>query len=658
MNKKELDNLCVAAIRATCIDTVNKAKSGHPGMALGSAPILYTLFTRHLIANPKQPMWFNRDRFVLSAGHASSLLYTMLHLSGYKLSLDDLKSFRQLGSLTPGHPEYKHTQGVDATSGPLGQGIAQAVGVAMAERAVAAQYAEGEKLCNHMTYCLCGDGCLQEGISQEAISFAGAQKLNKLILFYDSNNVTLDGPLAMSNVENQKKRFEASNWNVIEVKDGNNIAAIDRAIVKAKASKDKPTLIIVQTVIGYGSKNQGTCKVHGNPLGMEDGKQAKLSYGFDQPDFTMPRYVYNQFKKTFAARGKEAHKAWEDKFAAYTAKYPEEAAKFVSTMKNDVSTYVYDKGPYYEPGFKDATRNSSQALLNILNKSVFNLVGGSADVAGSVKTAIKGEIDFTPEHREGRNVNFGIREFAMASIQNGMLLHGGLRTYVGCFLVFADYMKNAIRMAAISHLPAIYLFSHDSIAVGEDGPTHQPIEQLAMLRSIPNNYVYRPCDVNELAAAWKLSLESTNHPSCMILTRQNLPLIEGSRSDDVYKGGYVISKERGEKPDFTLIATGSEVALAVEAQQKLLMQNIDVRVVSIPCQELFLAQDASYINSVLGSSYEKRMAIEMLSTFGWHRFAPNVMGIDCYGKSAPADAVIKDFGFTPDEVVRRVLEII
>lgn len=650
------DNLCIAAIRSLIIDGINKANSGHPGMALGSTPILYTLFTKHLVADPENPNWINRDRFVLSAGHASMLLYAMLHVAGYKITIDDIKKFRQLNSITPGHPEVGLTPGVDASAGPLGQGIAQAVGFAMAEQSLRGIYKEGYQFMDHYTYCLCGDGCLEEGISQEAISFAGQQKLNKLILFYDANNVTLDGPLAMSNCEDQKARFKASNWNVIEVKDGNNISEIDRAIKKAKLSQEKPTMILVHTIIGFGSKNQGTSKVHGAPLGADDGKQAKLSYGFDFPEFTMPRSVYNQFKKTFRARGAEAFKAWNEKFESYKNKYPEEAAKFTSTMKNDVSTYVFDKAPYYEPGFKDSTRNSSQAVLNILNKSVFNLIGGSADVAGSVKTAIKGEIDFTPEHREGRNVNFGIREFAMASIQNGILLHGGLRTYVGCFLVFSDYLKPAIRMASLSHLPAIYLFSHDTIAVGEDGPTHQPIEQLAMLRSIPYNYVYRPCDVNELAASWKLSLETTDHPSCLILTRQNLPLIEGSRSDDVYKGGYVISKERGEKPDFTLIATGSEVELAVQAQTKLLAQNIDVRVVSMPCQELFLKQDGNYIKNVLGVPYEKRMAIEMLTTFGWHRFAPHVMGLDEFGRSAPAKDVQNFFNFTSDEIVKRVLE--
>lgn len=652
------DNLCIAAIRSTIIDGINKSKSGHPGMAIGSTPILYTLFTKHLVADPNHPNWINRDRFVLSAGHVSMLLYTMLHVSGYDVTMDDLKNFRQLNSRTPGHPEVGVTPGVDASAGPLGQGIAQAVGFAMAEQMIRNMYPSGYKFMDHYTYVLCGDGCLQEGISQEAISFAGAQKLNKLILFYDCNNVTLDGPLSNSNVEDQKRRFEASNWNVIEIDDGNNIKAIDKAIIKAKKSNEKPTLIIVHTIIGQGSTKQGTCKVHGAPLGVEDGRVAKLSYGFDYPDFTMPKEVYNEFKKTFIARGQKAYSQWNTYFDNYKREYPEDAAKFISVMDNNVKTYVFDKGPYYEPGFKDSTRNSSQAILNIVHSSCFNLVGGSADVAASVMTNVKGNVDFTPSTRSGRNINFGIREFAMGSIENGMLLHGGLRTYGGCFLVFADYMKPAIRMASLSKLPAIYLFSHDTIAVGEDGPTHQPIEQLPMLRSIPDNYVYRPCDVNETAASWKMSLETVDHPSCIILSRQPLPLIEGSRSENVYKGGYVISKERGEKADLTLIATGSEVSLAIEAQQALLLKNIDVRVVSIPCIELFLRQDGNYINEVLGNPYEKRMAIEMCSTFGWHRFAPNVMGIDTFGKSAPAAAVIKDYGFTVDEVVRRVEEIL
>lgn len=653
-----IEQLSVAAIRSLVIDGVNKANSGHPGMALGSAPILYTLYTKHLVSDPTNPNWINRDRFVLSAGHVSMLLYTMLHLGGYKVSMDDIKHFRQLESITPGHPELGVTPGVDASAGPLGQGIAQAVGMAVAEQSLQALYPHGDRIIDHYTYCLCGDGCLQEGISQEAISFAGRQKLNKLILIYDANDVTLDGALELSFHEDVKKRFEASEWNVLEVKDGNDISSIDKAIKKAKKSEEKPTLIIVHTIIGYGSINQGLSKVHGAPLGKEDGLRAKKSYGYNYDEFTIPQEVYDHFKKKFINRGKKAFKEWNGLFNAYALTYPEESAKFVSVMKNDVSTYVYDKGPEFEEGFNEATRKTSQTLLNILNKSVFNLIGGSADVAGSVMTSIKGEVDFTPMTRHGRNINFGIREFAMAAIQNGMLIHGGLRTYAGCFMVFSDYLKPAIRMASLSNLPAIYLFSHDSIAVGEDGPTHQPIEQFAMLRSIPNNYLYRPCDANELKVAWKQSLLSVDHPSCIILSRQNLPLIEGSRSEDVEKGGYIISKERQGEPALTLIATGSEVSLCIEVQKELLMEGIDIRVVSMPCQELFLKQDGAYIKKVLGNNYERRMAVEMASTFGWHRFAPHVMGLDEFGRSAPAKDVINFFKFNKEEVIRRIREII
>ena len=655
---KNIDSLSIAAIRSTAIDTINKAKSGHPGMALGSAPILYTLYTRHLVSDPANPKWFNRDRFVLSAGHASALLYTMLHVAGFKVGMDDLKQFRQLNSITPGHPEVGLTPGVDASAGPLGQGIAQAVGLAMAEEFLRASYPDGNRLVNHYTYALCGDGCLEEGISQEAISFAGRQKLGKLILFYDSNKVTLDGSLEMSFHEDVKKRFEASEWNVYEVEDGNDVEAIDKAIIKAKKSSDKPNLIIVHTVIGYGSVNQGLNKVHGAPLGGEDGKHAKEVYGYDYPDFTIPEEVYDNFKKTFAARGHKAFVEWNEETNLYSARHPEEYAKFLSVLNNNISSYIYDEIPHFEAGFSDATRNTSGQILNLVHKNVFNLIGGSADVAGSVKTAIKGGVDFTPTTRNGRNVNFGIREFAMAAIQNGMLLHGGVRTYVGSFLVFVDYFKAAVRMACLSHLPAIYLLSHDSLAVGEDGPTHQPVEQLAMLRSIPGMYVYRPCDANEVAIAWKQALESTDHPTGIVLSRQNLPLQEGSRSKDALRGGYIISKERGNEPMLTLIATGSEVALAVKAQEQLLMEGIDVRVVSIPCQELFLKQDGAYIKEVLGNDYSRRMVIEMLSPFGWYRFAPHVMGVETFGKSAPASDVIKDFGFTVEEVVRRVKDII
>ena len=649
---KEIDKLSVNAIRATCIDVVNKAKSGHPGMALGSAPILYTLFTKHLIANPKEPMWFNRDRFVLSAGHASSLLYTMLHLSGYEVSLDDLKSFRQLGSLTPGHPEFKHTRGVDATSGPLGQGIAQAVGMAMAERAVAKQYPEGKKLCNHYTYVLCGDGCLQEGLSQEAISLAGHHKLNKLILFYDSNAITLDGGLDLSFSENVKLRFKASNWNVLEVSDGNDIDAIDEAISKAKTSKNKPSLIIVHTVIGYGSAKQGTCKVHGSPLGEEDGAAAKKFYGYNYGAFEIPQEVYDNFKNSFAKRGEDAYKAYVKELEAYKAKHAGAYKKFEKAVNGDVSSYFKGE-PKFDPANNDSTRVSSGKALNELYNKVPFLMGGSADVAGSVMTKIDGGINFTPKTPKGRNVNWGIREFEMAAAQNGMLLHGGLKTYVGAFLVFVDYMKAAVRMAALSKLPAIYLLSHDSLAVGEDGPTHQPIEQLAMLRSIPNVNVLRPADARETYAAWRIALESKETPTALILSRQNLPLL-ASKYKEVDKGAYIISKE-AKKLDATIIATGSEVSLALEAQKELLSKGVDVRVVSMPSTFLFDKQAEEYRKAVIGVSKDKVFAVEMLSSFGWYKYADHVMGIDTFGTSAPAKDAIKAYDFTSEHLVKFVM---
>lgn len=653
MNNKELEKLAVSAIRSTAIDVVNKAKSGHPGMALGSAPIIFTLFSKHLIANPKDPMWINRDRFILSAGHASSLLYTMLHVSGYELSMDDLKSFRQLGSLTPGHPEYKHTKGIDATSGPLGQGIAQAVGVAMAERAVAAQYKDGNKLISHYTYALCGDGCLQEGLSQEAISLAGHHRLNKLILMYDSNNVTLDGGLSLSFSEDVKTRFLASEWDVLEVKDGNDLDAIDKAICKAKESLDKPTLIIVHTIIGYGSEKQGTCKVHGNPLGDEDGAHAKAVYGYDYPAFTIPQEVYDLFKEGFAKRGEAAEEAWKREYTSFSKANPEEIKVFENAFKGNVDAYLSEE-PIFASDNGDSSRVASGKILNDLHHQIPFIMGGSADVAGSVMTKITDGVNFTKETPAGRNINFGIREFAMACAQNGMLLHGGVKTYVGAFLVFSDYMKAAIRMAALSKLPGIYLFSHDSIAVGEDGPTHQPIEQLAMLRSIPNVNVIRPCDSRETYAAWKLALESQDTPTALILSRQGLPMLSSS-IEGVAKGAYVIS-EATKKAEAILVATGSEVSLAIAAQKLLLEKGVDVSVVSMPSTFFFDKQSESYQHKVLSLPKEKIISVEMMSTFGWHKYAGHTYGIDTFGTSAPAKDAIKAFHFLPEDLVAFVLK--
>ena len=655
---KEIQALSIATIRSLCIDMINKANSGHPGMALGSTPILYTLFTKHLVSNPDDPEWINRDRFVLSAGHASDLLYAMLHLCGYGLTIEDIKNFRQVDSLTPGHPEYHWTKGVDATSGPLGQGIAQAAGMAVAEASIAANYTDGKKIMNHYTYVLCGDGCLQEGLSQEAISFAGHQKLNKLILFYDANQVTLDGGLDLSFSEDVRKRFEASGWNTLEVMDGNDVDAIDKAITEAKKSKDKPTMIMVHTIIGYGSAKQGTSKVHGSPLGVEDGRHAKVDvYGFDHEDFYVPEEVRKHFEETFIARGRKAYEQYKKDFEDYRKKHEAEATRFENLQHLDLSKYIPEELPDFVEGSSTSTRVASGKALNAYMLACPMLVGGSADVAGSVMTKLDNGVNFTPDHREGHNVNWGIREFAMGCMQNGMLLHGGIRSYVGCFAVFSDYMKPAIRMAALSRLPGIYLFSHDSIAVGEDGPTHQPIEQLAMLRSIPNVRVIRPADERETYSAWKLALKSTETPTALILSRQNLPLLEGSNDEGVARGAYVVSKEK-KRADLVLIATGSEVSLAIEAQKKLLEKKIDVRVVSMPSWEIFAQQDLEYRKSVLLLPSERRVSVEMLSTFGWGKWAKYHMGIDEFGASGPAKDVFKKFDFTSDRLVKLCEDIL
>lgn len=648
-----IDELAVATIRSLCIDMINKAKSGHPGMALGSAPILYTLFTRHLVSYPKDPEWINRDRFVLSGGHASSLLYSILHLGGYKLSLDNLKNFRQLGSNTPGHPEVGVTPGVDASTGPLGQGLGEAVGLAMAETMIPTLYTKGNKLINHYTYCLCGDGCLQEGISQEAITFAGSQKLNKLIVFYDSNNVTLDGPLALSDDEDVKGRFLAAGWDYLEVNDGNDIEAIDEAIKQAKKSKNKPTLIKVNTIIGYGSLKQGTNKVHGAPLGEEDGKQAKVEcYHFDHPDFFIPEEVRQYFADTLYKRGEKAYNEYNKMFEKYTSSYPEEAARFIAFRDNDYSGYLPETLPEFEVGKVKATRNASGEALNQYTEALPNLFGGSADVASSVQTVIKNGVNYSPEHREGRTICYGIRELAMTAIANGLLLHKGLRTYVGSFFVFSDYLKPAIRLACMMRLPMIYLFSHDSIAVGEDGPTHQPVEQLAMLRSLPHLNVIRPCDDKETYGAWQIALKSKDTPTVILLSRQGLPTLKESDPEKVEKGAYVVSDRKN--PQYVIIATGSEVDLALKAQAKLDEEKIAVRIVSMPCTELFDQQNEKYKKQILPLGKDKTISLEMLSTFGWGKYADHNYGVDDFGASAKAADIINARHFDVESFVNYV----
>lgn len=652
---KNIDELCVASIRATCIDTINNSKSGHPGACLGMAPMVYELYKDFVISNPFQPNWINRDRVVLSAGHASALLYTMLHLCSYDISIDDLQEFRQYGSKTPGHPEIGVTPGVDAGSGPLGQGIAQAVGMAMAETMLAAQY--GSKLYNHYTYCICGDGCLEEGISQEAISFAGLHRLNKLILLYDSNDITLDGALRNSSDEDVATRFLAAHWNVLYVKDGNNLSKIKKAISNAQMSLDKPTLIIVKTIIGYGSKNQGTNKVHGAPLGEEDGNNAKLSYGYEYPPFEIPQEVYDHLKDTFLKRGELAYQKYQNIIEKVQQSDPFLYTKIMDLSTNNVNEYLNEKHLNMDELDNESTRNTSLRVLNYFHELLPNFVGGSADVASSVMTKLANGSTYSYKNRKGTNINWGIREFFMCSAANGILLHGGLRTYVGSFLVFSDYSKAAIRMAALQHLPSIYLFSHDSLAVGEDGPTHQPVEQIAALRAIPNVNVFRPCDAKETYASYRLALENSTTPSAIILTRQNLPLLRNSSNYDLVKrGGYIISKERGNHPEFTIIATGSEVSLALDVKKYLYSLGLDIRVVSMPCVELFNQQDSQYQTSVLGHDYAHRISIEMGSTMGWHKYAKYSIGVDRFGASGKANDVIKNYGLTKENIAKVILD--
>ena len=657
----DISNLSIATIRSLGIDTINKANSGHPGMVLGSAPALYTLFNKELNIYNKEAEWINRDRFVLASGHASALLYSMLHLTGFDVTIDDLKNFRQLNSHTPGHPEIEMTHGVDASSGPLGQGIPMAAGMAMAEKFLASQYnKENFDIIDHYTYVLCGDGDMQEGVTYEAASLAGHLSLGKLIVLYDANKVTLDGPLSMSFSENVKKRYEACNWQVLEVKDGNDINEIHKAIKKGKKEQFKPTLIIVNTVIGFGSANQGTNKVHGAPLGKEDGKNAKLSYGFDHDEFYVPEEVYEDFKKKTIKRGKAKFNKWNKLFNEYKEQYPTEAKQLEDAIAGKYSLNIDELLKNYPVGHNDATRNTSLEVIQEVAKQNPTFLSGTADLASSTKTKIKDEDDFSVENYNGRNLVFGIREFAMVAIMNGMTLHKGVKVSSGGFLVFSDYFKAAVRMACLMKLPIILPLSHDSIAVGEDGPTHQPIEQFAMLRSIPNMHVIRPGDAVEMAAAWKLAIESTENPTALILTRQNVETMENSSVEGVSKGAYVIGKEENHL-DAIIIASGSEVNLAMKAKKVLFEKGIDVRVVSMPCQEFFDQQDEQYKEAVLPNAMRKRLSVEMASSFGWHKYVGLdgiTMSIDEFGKSAPAQDVIQSYGFTVDGVVENIEKLL
>lgn len=656
-----MSNLSVNAIRFLGIDAIEKSKSGHPGIVMGAAPMAYSLFTKELRVNPAQPNWINRDRFILSAGHGSMLLYGLLHLSGFEdVTIDEIKSFRQWGSKTPGHPEFGHTTGVDATTGPLGQGISTATGFAQAERYLAAKYnRDGFPIFDHYTYVICGDGDLMEGVSAEAASYAGLQKLEKLIVLYDSNDINLDGETKDAFTENVRARYDAYGWHTDLVTDGTDVDAIFAAIEKAKTA-GKPSLIEIKTVIGYGSPNKaGSNAAHGAPLGPDEAEATRKALDWSYAPFEIPEEVYADFKENVADRGAAAYDAWVKLVEDYKAAYPELADEVTAILEGrELAELTEADFPVYENGFSQATRNSSQDAINAAAAVLPNFFGGSADLAHSNMTVIKGEGLQDSVNPLNRNIQFGVREFAMGTILNGMAAHGGLRVFGGTFFVFSDYVKAAVRLSALQGLPVTYVFTHDSIAVGEDGPTHEPIEHLAGLRAMPNLNVFRPADARETQAAWYLSLTSKSTPSALVLTRQNLTVEEGTDFDKVAKGAYVVYDTEGF--DTILIASGSEVNLAVKAAKELAAAGTKVRVVSVPSTELFDAQDAAYKEEILPNAIRRRLAIEMGATQGWYKYVGldgKVLGIDTFGASAPAQTVIDNYGFTVENVVKLVNEL-
>ena len=649
----------VNAIKVLGVDAINKAKSGHPGVVMGAAPMAYSLFTKHLRVNPKKTDWINRDRFVLSAGHGSMLLYSLLHLSGFEdVSLEEVKNFRQWGSKTPGHPEFGHTKGIDATTGPLGQGISTAVGMALAERYLAAKYnKEGYDLFDHYTYVICGDGDIMEGVASEASSFAAVQKLNKLVVLYDSNDICLDGETKDAFSENVRARYEAYGWNTILVEDGASVEAVNAAIEQAKKS-DKPTLIEVKTIIGAGSPNkQGTNGVHGAPLGEEETALFRKEIGWENEPFDIPADVYADFKANVADRGESEYVKWEKLYADYKAAYPELAKELEEVLsREDIKRLSKESFSFKNVGEAQATRNSSQDAINSVAAVLPTFFGGSADLSHSNMTFIKGDNLQDDAHRTERNVQFGVREFAMATVLNGLMLHGGVRVFGGTFFVFSDYLKGALRLSALQNLPVTYVFTHDSIAVGEDGPTHEPIEHLASLRTIPNTYVFRPADATETQAAWYLSQKTNDRPTSIVLTRQNLPILENSSFEKVAKGAYVVYETSADF-DTILIATGSEVALAIDVARELEKDGSKVRVVSMPSVELFEEQSKEYKEELLPLNIRRRVSLEMGNSALWYKYVGLdglAIGIDKFGASAPANKVIEEYGFTVEAVVEKI----
>ena len=654
MNKNEI--LTINAIRLLSAEAVQKANSGHPGLPMGAAPMAYTLWAKNMKHNPSDPGWDDRDRFILSAGHGSMLIYSLLHVFGYGLSIDDLKNFRQLDSLTPGHPEYGHTKGVEITTGPLGQGLANGVGMAMAEAYLAKKFNRpGFPVVDHYTYVLSGDGCMMEGVSSEAASLAGTLGLGKLIVLYDSNSITIEGSTDIAFREDTAKRFEAYGWQTLKVEDGTNIADIEAAIKAAKAETTRPTLIVVKTLIGHGSPRQGQASAHGEPLGADNIKAAKVNLGWEyEEEFHVPAEVREHVAQLME-NGKKLEDEWNEMLKAYKKEFPELAAEWDDWKDRNYSAELLDNSSFWTYDSKaDATRNSSGIVLNKLAGLIPNLIGGSADLAPSNKSNMKGRGDFSKEDYSGSNLHFGVREHAMAAIGNGMAAHGRLAPYVSTFFVFCDYMKPSMRLSALMKLPVTYVLTHDSIGVGEDGPTHQPIEHLASLRSIPGFVVFRPCDAKETAAGWYAAMSRKNSPIALVLTRQNLPQLEMTGTDAL-KGAYVIL-DSGKKPEIILMASGSEVQLVYEAGKQLIEQGVAARVVSMPSWELFEEQDASYKESVFPSDVAKRLAVEAASSFGWHKYTGlqgDVISIDHFGESGPAGALFKKYGFTVENVLEK-----
>lgn len=653
----DVQQLTINAIRVLSAEAIQKANSGHPGMPLGAAPIGYAAFT-NMTFNPKDTAFDNRDRFVLSAGHASMLDYSLYYLFGFGLKKEDIMNFRQLGSKTAGHPELGVCPGVETSTGPLGQGVANAVGMAIAENYLATKFnKEGFPVVDHYTFALCGDGCMQEGIENEAASLAGSLKLGKLIVLYDDNDITIEGNTDITFTEDVGKRHEALGWQVIKVKDANDVKALNRAIKKAKAETEKPSLIIVSSTIGYGSALAGKASCHGAPLGEENLALLKKTLGWDYAPFEVPEEVFKHCKK-FANKGKKAEKAWKLMFSEYQAKYPELAKEYLA-FKNKEMPDLKGIEELWQFEKDDASRGYSSTVLNKLAKYVPFLIGGSADLAPANKSYMKSRGDFLPGDKTGSNMHFGIREHAMAAICNGMYLHGGLLPYCATFTVFSDYMKNAMRMSAIMELPVTYILTHDSIGVGEDGPTHQPIEHLAGLRAMPNMRVYRPCDGRETTAAW-ISAVTGKEPSCLVLSRQTLPMLHGT-GENAFKGGYVLVDSTKKVPDLIMIATGSEVALAVSAREELLKEGIDARVVSMPCTYDFEKQSAKYKESVLPKKVTARLAIEAGATMCWYKYVGtdgDVLGIDTFGASAPAKKLFEKYGFTVENVVAKAKAVL